>query len=102
MKNVGKFLKAMTKKTKNQYEIHIEKHRQDKIPVIGKTPIVREFEILPMDEDDYASCRLKDLKTSSILYDGQVHNAVRNSNLFKPEQLIGKKVRLTTFAEIID
>lgn len=58
--------------------------------------------MLKADCDDYCSINLKDITTGKITHDN-VYELLKNSNinLISKEKLIGKKIRITFYAEII-
>lgn len=84
-----------------QYQNHEAEHARQAIPPIYDDPYVREYEVLQRDYDDYSSCRLKNIRTGEVLVDGAVYNAISGTNIGDIDKLIGKKIRITSTAEII-
>ena len=71
-------------------------------PPIQDKPYVVEYEVLKADCDDYCSINLKDMITGKITHD-DAYKLLANSNinLISKEKLIGKKIRITSYTEII-
>lgn len=83
------------------YREHMTKHLDDETPGIYEKADIVEYEVLPPEYDDYSSCRLKNLKTGREVCDGEVYQISAHTNIGLWENLIGKKIRITSFAEII-
>lgn len=88
--------------SEKRYNEHMHEHYYNDTPAISDKKIIREYEVLPRDYDDYACCKLRDIETGKIILDGKVYDAVRHTNINLLEKLIGKKIRITTYAEIIE
>ena len=86
-----------------QYEMHIEKHRFDDTPVIDHEKYIVEYDILPAEFGDYTSIRLKNVETGNLYIDDaimQLYNT--NINTSVAEKLIGKRIRVVSYTEIIE
>lgn len=69
---------------------------------IDSKPYIEEYEVLPEKYGDYADCRVKNSNTGRIVIDGEVANIKYFTNIVSFGKLIGKKIRVTSYAEIIN
>lgn len=81
---------------------YCEKYDDEETPAIFDKPNIVEYEVLVRAYDDYACCRLKNLQTGEQIYDEEVYQALSNTNIGSLKKLIGKKIRITSFTEIIE
>lgn len=87
--------------TEKQCHNHEMAHIKAETPAIDDKLFVAEYYVMEKDYDDYACCKLQDINTGRVLIDGAVYNAIANTNINDLEKLVGKKIRITSFAEII-
>lgn len=86
----------------NRYKEHMEKHyRYDNTPAISEGKYIKEYEVLPSNSD-YSGVKLLDLNTGEVYTNpiGRLHNT--NINISTVQKLIGSKIRITSYTEIIE
>ena len=86
-----------------QYNKHMAKHRYDDTPVIRDSKRVVEYEVREPDPDDCSPIQLKDINSGSVYHNNAYDQLLNtNINLSVVSKLIGKKIRITSYAEIIE
>lgn len=85
------------------YEKHIEKHKFENTPAINDKKYIVEYEVTKAEFDDYSPIRLRDINNGNWFIDDAVRQLYNtNINISVVEKLIGKTIRITSYAEIID
>jgi hypothetical protein len=81
----------------------VAKHRYDETPAIKDKPRISNYEVLPAVYGDYSEIRLRDSDTGTIYTDGAVMQLwYTNINTSVIKKLIGKKIRVISYTEIIE
>lgn len=80
---------------------YCEKCGDEERPAIFDKPNIVEYEVLTKAYGDYACCRLKNLHTGEQICDEEVYQTLSNTNIGSLKKLVGKKIRITSFIEII-
>lgn len=72
-------------------------------PPIGDEIYIREYEIYKADPEDYSKIKLVDLNSGNI-YIEEAYSLLENTNInfISIDKLIGKKIRITSYVEIIN
>lgn len=72
-------------------------------PPIGGEIYIREYEICKTDPGDYSKIKIVDLN-SGIIYIEEAYSLLKNTNInfTNIDKLIGKKIRIISYAEIIN
>lgn len=82
---------------------HEHEHCFNDTPPISKNPYVRIFEVMKPDFYDYSPIALRCLETNIVYHDDAMRQLMNtNINPLVVEKLIGKKIRITSYAEIIE
>ena len=72
-------------------------------PPIQDEIYVREYEIYKSDPEDYSQIKIVDLNSGNV-YIESAYSLLKNTNInfTSIDKLIGKKIRITSYAEIIN
>lgn len=93
--------KEFSNKEKNiNHVCEQKKLNQEDIGIMAEK-FVLELEVFPSEYDDYSPCKLKNLKTGKIYMDSEISKIKSMTNISSFKKLIGKKIRITSYTEII-
>lgn len=78
-------------------------HIENDTPPIADKPYVVKYDVLEADSDDYSSIALRNVETGREYHDGATNMLLNtNINIVAVKQLIGKRIKITSNAEIIE